>query len=269
MTAVLRAEGASYRIGDAQLVSDATLGLEAGRLVAIVGPNGAGKSTLVRLLSGELAPSAGRILCEDTPLAGMPPHRLACLRAVLPQSSRLAFPFTVREVVRIGLDGVGQGLDGRARNAIVADSLARADVAHLATRAYQSLSGGEAQRTQFARVLAQLAAGRSVAARQALLLDEPIASLDLRHQLALLDAAHALSRDGLAVLAVLHDLNLAAAFADDVVVMQGGRIVAAGPPGAVIRDDLVRAVFGVAIRIGEVPADGRPFLVPRRGATIP
>ncbi len=269
MTALLAADGASYRIGAARLVEGADLALAPGRFVAVVGPNGAGKSTLVRLLSGELAPTGGRVLCEGAPLAGIPPHRLACLRAVLPQASRLAFPFTVREVVRIGLDGIGRGLDGRARDLLVAEALARADVSHLADRSYQSLSGGEAQRTQFGRVLAQLAAGRTVADRQALLLDEPIASLDLRHQLALLDAAHALGRAGLAILAVLHDLNLAAVFADEVVVMRAGRIVAAGPPRDVLRDDLVRDVFGVALRIGEVPAGDRPFVLPRRDATLP
>lgn len=264
MTPILVAEGASYRIGAKALVDTATLALVPGRVTIVVGPNGAGKSTLVRLLSGERAPSTGRILCEGAPIASVPAHRLACIRAVLPQASRLAFPFTVREVVRIGLDGIGRGLDARARTAILDDSLARADLGHLAERPYQSLSGGEAQRAQFARVLAQLAAGRSVADRQALLLDEPIASLDLRHQLSLLEAAHALARGGLAVLAVLHDLNLASAFADEIVVMQDGRIAAAGPPDAVIRDDLIAGVFGVALRVGAVPAGGRPFLLPER-----
>ncbi|WP_375459399.1 heme ABC transporter ATP-binding protein [uncultured Enterovirga sp.] len=269
MTALLAAQRVSYRIGGKVLVDDVTLEAEAGRIAVVVGPNGAGKSTLVRLLSGELRPSAGRVSYGGVAVETMKPWRLACCRAVLPQASRLAFPFTAGEVARLGLDGIGRGLTSRDRAGILADALDRADVAHLAYRTYQSLSGGEQQRTQFARVLAQLMAGRTVADRQVLLLDEPIASLDLKHQLSLLEAAASLADEGVAILAVLHDLNLASAFADEIVVMAAGRVVTRGTPADVIVDDVVQGVFGVGLTVGAVPAAGRPFLLPQRSAVGP
>lgn len=268
MTELVTARGLTVRVGDKALVEDVALGLAAGRLTAIVGPNGAGKSTLVRLLSGELAPSAGEVRYRGEPVAAIPPWRLACMRAVLPQASRLAFPFTAREVARIGLDGIGRGLGAADRARILEGALARADVTHLADRTYQSLSGGEQQRTQFARVLAQMEAGRTVADGQLLLLDEPIASLDLKHQLALLDAVSAMAEGGVAVVAVLHDLNLAAAFANEIVVMAEGRIVARGAPAAVLDDALVSGVFGVALKVATVPEGDRPFVLPPR-RTLP
>ncbi|MGA0598850.1 heme ABC transporter ATP-binding protein [Enterovirga sp. CN4-39] len=259
---LLQATGLSFWVGAKALVSDVGLRLEAGRLAVAVGPNGAGKSTLLRMLCGELRPSTGAVSYCGTPIQELPGWRLACARAVLPQASRLAFPFTSREVVRIGADGIGRGLTAASRAEIVTAALERADVSALADRSYQSLSGGEQQRVQFARVLAQLAAGRTVAAEQVLLLDEPTASLDLTHQLALLDQAMALARDGMAVLAILHDLNLASAYADELLVMAGGRLVASGPPEEVLTDGLLREVFGVRLTVGAVPASGRPFLLP-------
>jgi iron complex transport system ATP-binding protein len=263
MSAPLEARNACFAIGPTALISDLSLRLEPGRVSVIVGPNGAGKSTLMRLLSGELRPDSGSVLCEGECIATIPGWRLACLRAVLPQASRLSFPFTVREVVRIGLDGIGRGLDRSAREALLLEALELANITHLAARPYQRLSGGEQQRTQFARVLAQLSAGRTVAPRQALLLDEPTASLDLKHQIALLDQAAALARGGLAVLAILHDLNLAAAYADELIVLSAGRLVDSGPPSTVLTDALVRDVFGIDLHVGAVPPAGRPFLLPR------
>ncbi len=263
MSAALEGRGLTFRIGERALVAEVGLRLEPGRLAVIVGPNGAGKSTLIRLLCGEMRPSAGSVLYAGEAVERIPAWRLACMRAVLPQASRLAFPFTAREVVRIGLDGIGRGLNASARADLVAAALVRADVGPLAERRYQSLSGGEQQRVQFARVLAQLSAGRTVAAEQVLLLDEPTASLDLTHQLALLDQATALAAEGMAVLAILHDLNLASAYADELLVMAGGRLVASGPPATVLTDDLLKRVFAVDLGVGAVPPGGRPFVLPR------
>lgn len=266
MSALLTATALTYRIGEATLLSDVSLSLEPGRMTVVIGPNGAGKSTLVRLLSGEVRPSAGHVSYDGAEIRDIPPWRLACLRSVLPQSSRLAFPFTAGEIVRIGVDGIGRGLSRQRRIEIAEGALRRADVAHLAARPFQTLSGGEQQRAQFARVLAQLAAGRTVAERQALLLDEPIASLDLKHQLTLLEAASGLAREGVAVLAVLHDLNLAAAFADDILVLSRGRAAAFGAPREVITDAMVREVFEVDLRVGATPPGAQTFLLPIRTA---
>jgi iron complex transport system ATP-binding protein len=268
VSAVLAAESVTYRVGSSTLVEDVSLDLAPGRVTVVVGPNGAGKSTLVRLLSGEIEPAAGRVRYGDADLRAMAPWRLACTRAVLPQSSRLAFPFTAGEIVRIGLDGIGRGLSRAAREAIVLSAMRQAEILHLAPRRFQSLSGGEQQRTQFARVLAQLEAGRTVCDRQVLLLDEPIASLDLKHQLSLLRAARELAGAGVAVLAVLHDLNLAAAFADEMLVLSRGRAFARGTPHEVVTSANVAAVFEVDLEVGATPPEGQPFLLPRRAAAV-
>jgi iron complex transport system ATP-binding protein len=261
---LLTADKIGYTQNSRSLVQDVSLSLYSGRLTVVIGPNGAGKSTLVRLLTGEIMPSAGVIRLDDTLLGNWPAWRLACRRAVMVQAARLAFPFTAHEVAALGASGVGRSLTAVAVSDLVTRSLETADVAHLAARAYQTLSGGEQQRVQFARALAQLEAGRSVADRQILFLDEPVSSLDLKHQLALLDAARALAEQrGIAVLAVLHDINLALAYADHLVVMHEGRLAAQGEPERIVTDDLLDAVFGVALRLRQTPPAGAPFLLPQ------
>ena len=266
--AVLTATGLGYETGGRALVADVSLAVAPGTIQVVVGPNGAGKSTLLRLLCGELRPSGGRVAYGAEAVAAIPPWRLAGMRAVLPQAARLAFPFAAAEVARIGLDGIGRGLTRRDRAAILDRALAEADVTHLAARPYQTLSGGERARVQFARVLCQLDAGRTLAEHQVLFLDEPTASLDLRHQGALLEAAAARARTGTAIVAILHDLNLAAAFADTLLVLDAGRLAAAGPPATVMRDALIARVFGVDWPVGRVPEAGRPFLLPRRNVAV-
>jgi iron complex transport system ATP-binding protein len=243
---VVELAGVVRRAGGRRIVDGVSLALPPGRVVAVVGPNGAGKSSLVGLASGHVAPAEGRVLYDGTPVAAWAPWRLAAKRAVMAQTGGTAFSFTVADLAAIGAAGVGRGLDAGARAALVATALETADVAHLADRDVTTLSGGERQRARFAQALAQLAAGRSVEERQVLLLDEPVASLDLRHQIFLLDAARARADAGVSVLVVLHDLRLARAYADEVVVMSAGRIAAAGPPDAVITAPLVERVFGLA-----------------------
>ncbi len=264
---LLTAAGLTFAVGGRNLVENISLSVAPGSFQVIVGPNGAGKSTLLRLLCGELRPSRGSVTYGAEPISTIPPWRLAALRAVLPQSVRLAFPFSVAEVARIGLDGIGRGLSRRDKEAILTDTLRQADVLHLATRAYQNLSGGEQARVQFARVLCQLAAGRTLSARQVLFLDEPTASLDLRHQSTILDAVDALRLQGVGVVAILHDLNLAAAYADTLLVLGEGRLAAMGSPVDILRDDLIGEIFRVGWPVGQVPAAGQPFILPRK--TLP
>ncbi|ATQ68642.1 MULTISPECIES: heme ABC transporter ATP-binding protein [Methylosinus] len=262
MSAIIEARGVTFRVDGRALVDQADLRLESGRLTIVIGPNGAGKSTLLSLLAGAATAHAGEISYCGERLDRLPPWRIANRRAVMTQSARLAFPFTVHEVASLGLDIVGRASSRQQRRDIVARSLAAADALHLCEREYSGLSGGEQQRVQFARALCQLFAGRSVDARQALLLDEPIASLDLRHQLALMDAARDIADAGAAVFVVLHDLNIAAAYADELVVMSGGRIMAAGRPGEILSDSLVASVFGVDLQLSAVPPSSLPFLLP-------
>lgn len=253
MSPILEAKGVTYRSSGRALVREVDLAISQGSFTIVVGPNGAGKSTLMRLLCGELAPSQGTVLLEGRPLTTIPPWRLAHARAVMPQASELSFPFTAFEVASLGVEGIGRCLSRSDRQRLTLHALDRADVAHLAARNYQTLSGGERQRVHFARVLAQLAAGRTVEARQILFLDEPIASLDLKHQLALLETVQDLARDGLTVVAVLHDLQLAAGIGDDVVLMNQGRLVARGAPHAVLTPARLAEVFGVVVNAGQLP----------------
>jgi iron complex transport system ATP-binding protein len=250
---ILEARGVTYRSGGRALVAEIDLAIAQGSFTIVVGPNGAGKSTLMRLLCGELAPSQGAVLLEGHALAAIPPWRLAHARAVMPQASELSFPLTAFEVASLGVEGIGRGLTRSDRQRLTLHALGRADVAHLAGRNYQTLSGGERQRVHFARVLAQLAAGRTVETRQILFLDEPIASLDLKHQLALLETARELAQDGLTVVAVLHDLQLAAGIGDDVILMNEGRLVARGAPHAVLTPERLARVFGVVVNAGQLP----------------
>lgn len=232
-----------------KIVDGATLDLRAGRLLALIGPNGAGKSTVLKLMAGELSPTAGAIALGARPMASWRRRDAARIRAVLPQHSALNFDFAVRDIVAMGRVPHGDdGWNGPAGR-IMEQAMAVADIAGLADRLYTTLSGGERQRVHLARVLAQIWPTEGLAAdrdpRACLLLDEPTASLDMVHQLAVMSAARRLARRGLAVMAALHDLNLASLFADDVAVISAGRIVAYGSPSAVINPALIRDVFGV------------------------
>ncbi|WP_439575098.1 heme ABC transporter ATP-binding protein [Phreatobacter sp.] len=266
MSVLLEARDLALAYGPARPVDGVSLSLSAGELLVIVGPNGAGKTSLTRLLTGEVTPSSGTVLLGTEPLGAIPAWRLAARRAVMPQAARLAFPFTVGEVVRIGIDGVGRALPRATREGIIAEALSAADVGNLLARSYQTLSGGEQQRVQFARTLAQLRAGRRDGSAQLLFLDEPVASLDLAHQIALMESAASLAREGIAVVAVLHDLNLAATFADRVLVMSRGQTHALGAPAEVLTRRLVREVFGVDLARDEARVAGLPVVLPQNYA---
>lgn len=241
---------------------------DAGTVTAIVGPNGAGKSTLLKVLCGEIAPSAGTVFLNGRPIAGMKPAEAAARRAVLPQSSALAFPFNVREIAELGLTVPNFPLAAADRAALVERALATVDLADRADRLHDALSGGERQRAHLARVLCQLWAGARLHGPGVLMLDEPTASQDLAHQLRVLDVARAEADAGGTVVVVLHDLNLAARYADRFVVIAGGRVAAEGPPASVLTAALLREVFAVALEPGRVPADGTPFVLPQVAARI-
>jgi iron complex transport system ATP-binding protein len=258
MTAAIEASGITVRIGAKALIDDVALAIAPGETVALVGPNGAGKSTLLRVLAGEIAPRTGTVALRGRALQSYPPQALALHRAVLSQHTTVAFPFTVADVVRMG---AGSARGGKA-DALVAAALAEVDLAAFEERIITTLSGGEQQRAHFARILVQLACGEAVHGPGLLLLDEPTASLDLRHQLDLLEATRRCRARGVTIVAVLHDLNLAALFADRIVVLDHGRIVADGPPRDILTDAMLEQVFGVASAIGRVPADGAPFVLP-------
>lgn len=248
ITPVLNATDLTVRRGDRALLDRVSLALAPGRVTALVGPNGAGKSTLLRILSGELAPDSGRVAFLDRQLSAWPVAALARHRAVLPQESDLAFPFRVEEVVRLGRIPHPGGGDSATDHALARAALAQVDLESFADRLYPTLSGGEKQRVHLARALAQLQPdpASSPPVARALFLDEPTASLDLAHQHSVLALARALARrENVAVFSVLHDLNLALAYADDLLALVSGRIVAAGPVSTTLTPKLVREVFGI------------------------
>ena len=254
---VIRASGITVRAGRSTLLDGVDLAVEAGETVAIVGPNGAGKSTLLRVLSGDIRPAGGEVLLKGTALAAYPPKRLAGHRAVLSQSIAVAFPFTVEEIVRMGAGDV----HGPRADALVEAALAEVDLLACRDRIITTLSGGEQHRAHFARVLVQLARGEAENGPGLLLLDEPTAALDLRHQIDFVTTTRARAKTGTAVVAVLHDLNLAASFADRVVVMHRAGIAAAGPAQAVITGEMLSRVFDVELAACGLPV-GTPCVLP-------
>jgi iron complex transport system ATP-binding protein len=263
---MIRLHDVAVRMGDATLVRDASAAVRPGQLTAVVGPNGAGKTTLLRVACGELTPSEGTVQMDDRPLDAFSKREQARRRAVLPQQSQLHFAFTVLEVVLMGrtphLDGAETARDW----AIAEAALDAVGMAAFAERAFPTLSGGEAQRVHLARALAQIWDAPATGARY-LLLDEPTASLDLAYQHSVLQTARALADTGAGVLAVLHDLNLAAQYADHVVVMDEAAIRAQGAPGAVLTADCIEAVFGLPVRVLQHPTQPAPLIVPEGPAS--
>ncbi|MFD2237465.1 heme ABC transporter ATP-binding protein [Aureimonas populi] len=247
----------SYR-GHAAL-EPTRLAIAAGTLTVIVGPNGAGKSTLLRVMTGELAPTSGRVLIDGMDIARMPAAALARRRAVLPQSSALSFPFTVAEVVRIGFEASGRS--SQASDILAA--LARVDLAGYSDRFYGELSGGEQQRVHLARVLCQIGEPMRGGEPRFLFLDEPVSSLDIRHQIAVLSIARDFAARGGGVVAVLHDLNLAAGFADRMIVLSQGGVLADGAPREIVTDDLIAGAFRLRLPVGALPPAGMPFILPQ------
>ncbi|HVL27959.1 MAG TPA: heme ABC transporter ATP-binding protein [Acidimicrobiales bacterium] len=252
MSVVLECRDAGYRAGRRWLVSQVSLTVEAGEVLAVAGPNGAGKSTLLGLLAGDLRPSAGAVVLRGRDLSRYRAPELARIRAVLPQASLLQFAFTGRQVVELGRAPWCKDRSADDEKAVAA-AMAATEVAALADRSYPSLSGGEASRVCLARVLAQETA--------VVLLDEPTASLDLRHQELTMTVARGLAARGGAVVAVLHDLNLAAAHADRVAVMDGGRLAAIGAPVDVLTDELLSDVYGHPVAVVTHPRRGCPLVL--------
>ncbi len=257
---MLAAHDLVFTAGHRALVDHVSVAVAPGEVVAVLGENGAGKSTLLKLLAGELAPHAGTLTLDVTPLTQFSPAALARRCAVLPQDSRVAFGYSALEIVLLGRYPWTHGAPGAADVAATRDMLARVDAAHLESRLVTTLSGGERARVQLARALAQLV-GATPDARF-LLLDEPTASLDLAHQHLALRLARGFAHEHrVGVLAVLHDLNLAAQYADRVLLLKQGRVVADGVPDEVLSEALVSFAFSVRAMVIPHPVSGRPLVV--------
>lgn len=253
----LTIEHLSLGYGSRTAVSDVSFEVMAGEMVSIVGPNGSGKSTLLRGLSRLQKPSAGRVLLGETDIRLLGARQVARHLAILPQAPDGGADLTVRELVYRGRFP-HQGLLQRitpADTAAVEWAMDSADLHHLAGRTLGSLSGGERQRAWIALALAQQP--------RVLLLDEPTSFLDIAHQVEVMELLRRLNREGMTVIAVLHDLPLAARYSDRVIAMRDGRVAFDGPPARVLEPAGLQRVFGIAMTILADPETGGPIPVPK------
>ncbi|GAA4434767.1 heme ABC transporter ATP-binding protein [Ravibacter arvi] len=246
-----------YKANGRSLITDVSLRIEAGRFVAIVGPNGAGKSTFLKLLTGELTPACGSIRLEGRDLKRYRQPELARRRAVLAQQNHVSLPFSVREIVMMGRYPFHKNAPEERDFAIVEACLREVEMLGLADRVFPTLSGGEQQRAQLAKALAQIWEITGAF----LFLDEPTNGLDLRHQCHSLEIARQLAGKGTGVVAVLHDLNMALQYADEVVMMQHGKVYAKGRPEETLTEENIRRVFDVQVRLVKLPESGERIVL--------
>jgi len=264
----LHARGVGLTRGGRQVLHDVDIDVVAGEVLALVGPNGAGKSTLLSALAGDLPVETGTVELDGLPVTQWRTEEMARRRAVLAQQHNLGFGFTVREVVEMGRAPWARTDRLSEDEERITAAMAAADVTRFADRAFTTLSGGEQARTALARVLAQ--------DTHTLMLDEPTAALDLHHQESVMRIAADRAAAGAAVVVVLHDLGLAAAYADKVLVLRDGRTVAYGPPEDVLDPQLLSEVYSHPVEVLSHPVSGRRLIVPVRtgrcpvtGATVP
>ena len=265
----LEARGVTVHLGGTPILTEVDLDLRRGEVTVLVGPNGAGKSTLFGVLAGDIAPLAGTVrIIAGSPAAGgsasreladvsaLRPKELSRRRAVQMQDSRLAFSFTARDAVEMGRAPWAGTPEEERDDEVIAAALAAGEVTQLAARQVPSLSGGERSRVAFARLLAQ--------ETEILLLDEPTAALDIRHQEHVIAAARGRARAGATVMVIVHDLSLAAAYADRIVLLEGGRVRAVGSPAEVLTAELVSEVYQHPVTVLTAPEGGELLIVPVR-----
>jgi iron complex transport system ATP-binding protein len=240
------------------VLSDITFTAHPGEVTVIIGPNGAGKSTLLAALTGDLHPDSGEIHLNGDALPSLSPRTLAARRAVLTQHTPVAFPFTLAELLRLGIEAS----PGPIPHGLIDRLLAEVDLPGMAHRPYHALSGGEAQRVHFARILAQARQPITPQGPVWLFLDEPVSSLDIAHQLMVMRRARRFAAEGGGVVAVLHDLNLTAMVADRVLLLAEGKLLAAGLPDKVLTDDFLSRAYRCPIRTRCSPDHG-PWLLPQ------
>lgn len=252
MTLVLQVIRTTVIRGAATLLDDVSLNALPGQVIALVGPNGAGKSTLLGVMAGDISPDRGRLLVNARSLARIGVGELARLRAVLPQQTIIQFGFRGREVVAMGRMPISAAVQDRDDTVIDA-SMNQTEALHLGERRFPTLSGGEQTRVSLARVLAQ--------ETPIVLLDEPTAALDIRHQHMVMSTARNLARNGGTVIAILHDLNLAMTYADRIAVLDRGRIVSDGKPWEVARSGILAEAFRCPLTIINHPHLSCPLVL--------
>ncbi|NDZ93384.1 heme ABC transporter ATP-binding protein [Streptomyces sp. SID6673] len=250
------AENITVTLGGRHVVEDVSLQVEPGSLLALVGPNGCGKSTLLSVLAGLRRPDHGTVRIGDHLVSKASSTELARLRSFVTQHNRTDTPFTVAEVVEMGRFPWLRTPQATESPEIIDDALHACDLTDITDRPFAQLSGGQQARVSIARALAQRT--------PVMLLDEPTAALDIHHQESVLDILRAARDGGGAILLVVHDLSLAAAYADRVALMKDGHLLATGPTREVITADLLSETYDHPVEIWDHPASGQPIVVPRR-----
>jgi iron complex transport system ATP-binding protein len=257
---VLAAHHVSFALAGRWLLREVSVTVKPGEVLAVIGPNGAGKSTLLKVLCGDITPNVGEVTLDGQPLALWSNLEQAKRRALLSQSASLSFPFRVLEVVLMGRNPHVKGRESARDYAVAEAALAQVAMCDFVQREYPTLSGGEQQRVQLARTLAQVWEVAQTDNRY-LLLDEPTNNLDLSHQHQTLHVARRFAREGAGVLAVLHDLNLAAQYADRVVILCQGRVHALGTPQEVFTSETLCDAFKTPVMVTRHPCLDCPLVV--------
>lgn len=254
----LKLENLGAEISSSMALHGIDLAAEAGQITAIIGPNGAGKTSLLRAICGELELNSGVVQLAGHTMDNWRATDRARVLAILPQKTILEFPFTVTEVVMLGR--IPHSTSNQRNLEIVRAALTMVDCEQLKDRSYVSLSGGEKQRVQLARVIAQIWEPQQQCKR-CLILDEPTSSLDLSHQAMIIDMMRFFANQGVTVLTVMHDLNLASKCAHQILVLEAGREVACGTPDEVLKKDMLASVFNIDAHISTSAADGSRLIV--------
>lgn len=253
---MLQVQNVSFQIHQKKILQDITMNVKEGEVVALCGPNGAGKSTLLRAISGEMTSTTGNIYVNEKDIKDWSPVKLAQFRAKLSQESHLSFAFLAKEVVEMGRFPYPETKENPT---IVEKCMKLVDILHLSERQYTSLSGGEKQRVHLARVLAQLETTEETP--KLMLLDEPTSALDVLHQEVVLRIAHQLAKERrYSVLVVLHDLNLASAWADRIILLQNGQYKYNGTPQNILTPKILEEIYGVQCLVLQHPKTGRPIV---------
>ncbi|AGF75572.1 heme ABC transporter ATP-binding protein [Bartonella vinsonii] len=253
--------------GKKQILNHIDLHANCGDFTIIIGPNGSGKSTFIKALSGEL-PYSGKITLNGYDVRQTKTCKMAKMRAVLPQSTMLAFPFLVHEVVELALSVNQLTIAKTELQNLTQKALERVGLANYGKRYYHKLSGGEQSMVQLARVLCQVWEPVSRGVSRWMILDEPIASLDIQHQLVVMDLAKNFARCGGGVLAVLHDLNLASHYADKMILLKQGKIHCEGNASTVLTTQNLRDVYHCPLIVSELPKADVPFILPQTASCL-
>ena len=257
---MLSIQNISYSVGKKDIVKNISVDFLPGEFAMILGPNGSGKSTFLKLFSGELKPKEGNISYADKKIAALKKEDLAKVRAVMSQQPELGFPLSVEEVVMMGRYPHFTFNPGKHDESICNEVIAQMKIEELKNRNYLTLSGGEKQRVQFARVLAQIW-DMPADGNRYLFLDEPLTNLDINYQQEFLTIARSLTETGTVLVAVMHDVNLAVQYADKLIFLKDGEMVSYGDPLQVLSEELIKRVFNVDARIISNPVTGLPLMV--------